>query len=542
VPKIILTSDQATFTNFNGLDALGFGLCLPYRLVPTFVQYRFLSPPVHLVDDKVPYAPYPLCKVEAALLASGFKRDDVYIIPPNYLGRVIDKDVAVVGIHVLDPMGLAPVSWTLRVLTGGGDTCTRYEFEKLMIVVRDLKKKYKFNVVVGGPGVWQLRGLEDKYGIDVLFEGEAELTFPKIVKDILDGREVPKYVLGESVPPSLIPPIVTPSRNGIVQITRGCPRRCRFCSPTMFNFRSISLETIVKEVKVNLRSGIKAVGLATEDVLLYGASGLKPNLNAIKKLFDQLISLACKYHVKDPIGFSHVTLSTALAAKEAVKYISEVNRLDSDRLLFPQIGIESGSSRLVAKYFGGKPYPWKPSEWWDIVIGGSKLINDNYWYPCYTYIIGFPDAAPDDYILTIELIDRLREEGFKGWTFPLILVPIGGTLIERSGYKEFLTLKKLSQEAIDAIVVGWRLSIKFSYEIYPKLLSYIKNPLIHKIITKLAKRAIDAMTEWVESIRKDPEIIEKTYSRVNIRTLRGLVKAMVSRQILGIIKPVSPHK
>ena len=92
-----------------------------------------------------------------------------------------------------------------------------------------------------------------------------------------------------------------------------------------------------------------------------------------------------------PVGFSHVTLSTALAAKEAVKYISDVNELSNDRLLFPQIGLESGSPRIVAKYFSGKAYPWKPNEWWDVVIGGSKLINDNYWYPCCTYIIGFPN-------------------------------------------------------------------------------------------------------------------------------------------------------
>ncbi len=537
MPKVILTSDQATFTDFNGLDALGFGLCLPYRLVPAFVQYKFLSPPIHLIDDRAPYAPYPLCKVEAALLASGFKHDDVRIVPPNYLSRVVDEDVAVIGIHVLDPMGLAPVSWTLRVLTGGGETCTRYEFEKLMYIVKNLRRKYKFKLVVGGPGVWQLRGLENKYRIDVLFEGEAELTFPKIVKDILEGREVPRHVLGEPPPPSLIPPIVTPSRNGIVQVTRGCPRRCRFCSPAMFNFRSIPLETILKEIEFNLRSGIKAIGLTTEDIMLYGANGLNLNVDAIKKLFDNVIRLALKYRITDPIGFSHVTLSSALVAKEAVEYISEVNRLSNNRPLFPQVGLESGSPRIVAKYFGGKPYPWKPDEWWDVVINGSKLLNDNYWYPCYTYIIGFPDATPNDYILTTELIDRLREEGFKGWTFPLILVPIGGTLIEKSGYKEFLTLKKLPQEAIDTMVAGWRLSIKFSYEIYPKLLSNIKNPITRKIIATLAKKAIDTMVGWIEGIGKDPEIIERVYSRTNIRTLRGLVREMVLQRILVTTRP-----
>ena len=525
--RVVLTSDRATFTDFSGLDTLGFGLCLPYRLVPAFIQYKVLSPPIPLVNGKALLAPYPLCKVEAALLAAGFKREDVLIVPPNYLSHVIDKDTAVVGIHVLDPMGLAPVSWTLRVLSGGGDTCTRYEFERLMKTIIRLKRRYKFKVVAGGPGVWQLKGLEGRYGIDVLFEGEAELTFPKLVKDILNGKEVPRHVFGESVPSNLIPPIVTPSRNGIVQVTRGCPRRCKFCSPTMFNFRSIPLETIMKEVEINLRSGIRAVGFTTEDILLYGASGLRPNLDAIKKLYNQTISLMHRYNVEGPLGFSHVTLSTALVVKEAVKYISEVNGLNEDRPLFPQVGLESGSPRIVAKYFSGKPYPWKPDEWWDIVISGSKLINDNYWYPCYTYIIGFPDATPNDYVLTTELIDRLSEEGFKGWTFPLLLIPIGGTIIERSGFKEFLTLKGLPQEAIDTIVTGWRLSIKFSYEIYPKLLSGIRNPLTRKIVSALAKKAIDAMKEWVDGIRRDPEIIHKVFSKVNIRTVTGLTKTLI---------------
>ena len=531
--KVVLTGDRATFTDFNGLDALGFGLCLPYRLVPVFIQYKVLSPSIPSIKGRALLAPYPLCKVEAALLATGFKREDILVTPPDNLSYVIDKDTAIVGVHVLDPMGLAPVSWTLRVLSGGGDTCTRYEFERLMKNIVELKRRYKFKVIVGGPGVWQLRGLEDKYCIDVLFEGEAELTFPKLVSDILNGKEVPKYVIGESVPPNLIPPIVTPSRNGIVQVTRGCPRRCRFCSPTMFNFRSIPLETIMKEVEINLRSGIKAVGFATEDILLYGANGLKPNLNAIKKLFNQTISLMRKYDVEKPLGFSHVTVSTALVIKEAVRYISEVNGLSEDRPLFPQVGIESGSPRIVAKYFSGKPYPWKPSEWRDVVISGSKLLNDNYWYPCYTYIVGFPDETPDDYSSTTELLDKLKEEGFKGWTFPLLLVPIGGTMIERSGFKEFLTLKELPQEAIEAIITGWRLSIKFSYEIYPKLLSGIKNSLIRRIVNALAKKAIDAMREWVNCIRKDPNNIDRVFSKVNIRTAMGLTKTLIITEVVA---------
>ena len=40
--------------------------------------------------------------------------------------------------------------------------------------------------------------------------------------------------------------------------------------------------------------------------------------------------------------------------------------------------------------------------------------------------IGFPDATPEDYIAITELIDDLKSEGFIGWTFPLLLIPMGG--------------------------------------------------------------------------------------------------------------------
>ena len=63
-----------------------------------------------------------------------------------------------------------------------------------------------------------MRGYEDEYGINVLYDGECEITYPLIVKKILNGEEVPRYVHGESAPVDKIPLITTPSRNGLVQI------------------------------------------------------------------------------------------------------------------------------------------------------------------------------------------------------------------------------------------------------------------------------------------------------------------------------------
>ncbi len=523
--KIVLTADRAVFTDYHGADLFGFGLCMPYRLVPKFVEYMVLAPRAPTVDGvRARFAPLGICKTEAALLAAGFKREEVAIVPPHALRKAVDKDTAIVAVHVLDPKGLAPVTWTLKAISGGGTSCTELEFENLMKVVLELKHRYRFKLVVGGPGSWQLRGWEDKYEIDVLYDGESELTFPIVVKKLLNGEEVPRYVRGEPPPPEAIPLIVTPSRNGQVQITRGCPRRCRFCSPTMWRFRSIPLEQILKEVKFNLDAGFKSVGFVTEDVLLYGANGLKLNPDAIKKLFDETVKLASKYGV-DTVGFSHVSCASALVVKDVVKYISDLEGLSDSKPLFPQIGLESGSPRIVAKYFRGKAYPWSPEDWPNVIVEASKLFNDAYWYPCYTYIIGFPDATPDDYIKTIELLDRLRDEGFKGWTFPLLLIPMGGTLIEKEA--QFLQLKKLPREAIDCLVEGWRLSLSFSRTIIHRLVR-VRNPLIAKILNRLAEKALRAMEVWIDGVSKGIDIIETQFSQVNIRNLSSLAKTIVS--------------
>ena len=520
IPKIVLTVDRALFTDYGGVDALGFGLCLPVRLIPSLVEYRILAPPAPIKNGRAVYSPYGLGKVEAALIASGFSREEVVIVPPEKLEDIVDKDTEVVGVHVVDPRGLAPVSWTLRVMTGGGETCTAYEFRRLMDKISKLKKKYKFTVIIGGPGVWQLRGKHDEYGFDVLYEGEAEIDFPILVRKILNGDKIPNYIVARLAPPDKIPPILTSSRSGQVQITRGCPRGCQFCKPTTFIFRSIPIDTILEEAKINAKIGVKEISFVTEDVLLYGAKGLQLNEEAVVGLFEKTSRRVKKYGI-ERLAFSHVTLSSALVLKNAVKRITDINNLSEDNPFFPQVGFESGSPRIVDRYFRGKPYPWKPKDWPWILVEGSKLLNDYYWYPCLTYIVGFPDATPDDYIKTIEVIDRLREEGFKGWIFPLLLIPIGGTRIE--GRSDFSTLNQLPQEAIDSIVAGWEHSMEFSKSIYPAVFRNIKNPFINGIVGMLVEKAIETLKSWIDTIKRDPEYISREYSKYNLRNTRSVL-------------------
>ncbi|HDD72326.1 MAG TPA: radical SAM protein, partial [Candidatus Bathyarchaeota archaeon] len=49
--KVVLTSDRATMTDYNDTPSLGFGHCVPYRLVPRPVYTKLLAPPMK-VDGK----------------------------------------------------------------------------------------------------------------------------------------------------------------------------------------------------------------------------------------------------------------------------------------------------------------------------------------------------------------------------------------------------------------------------------------------------------------------------------------------------------
>ena len=534
--RVVLTSDRATMTDYNDTPSLGFGHCVPYRLVPRPVYTKLLAPPMK-VDGKgrAVYAPYPLRKLEAALLNSGFSEDDVIITTPEALESVVSEDTEVLGVSVLDPMGLAPVSYTLRVLFGGGDTCTKVEFLRLMSLVRRLKARYGFTVVAGGEGVWQIDGLEERFGIDTLFYGEGEKTFPELVRDILSGSKPPRKVYGESPDVDEIPPIVAPARGRIVQVTRGCPRKCRFCSPTTWRFRSMPLDLIRREVEVNLRYGGRSVDFVSDDILLYGARGIHVNREAVLSLF----RMAREYGVCGT--FPHVGPATVLQDRELVREITELSGFSERRPVFLDVGLESGSPRIIGKYMRGKPAPWKPEDWPRIVVEATEVMNDNYWYPCYTMIVGFPDETPDDIVKTIELVDELRSMDAKAWTFPLLMIPMGGTGMESEA---FPSVADLEEEVWELYRVCWLHSLRFSEYIADRLFSTLRNPFLRGLSLRLVNSVLDFLREFFDKLARDPEAIMVSMSDVNVNSVRWVANAMFNMSkgvLLRLVENVIHH-
>ena len=75
------------------------------------------------------------------------------IAHPDMLEKCIGPNTTVVGINVMDPLGMAPVTTTM---SPEKLSYVAMKFKKMCASIIQLKKKYDFKVVVGGNGSWEL--------------------------------------------------------------------------------------------------------------------------------------------------------------------------------------------------------------------------------------------------------------------------------------------------------------------------------------------------------------------------------------------------
>jgi len=234
--EVIITTDRTMMTNHHGKEFIGFMTTAPPLFMPEWLWMKISAPKMKVNEKGEPWqAPYGLRKIEAALLDAGI---DAAVIDPDYLGKHIDEaKVIAIGHH--DYFALGPPSSEWWVLTGKEPVNSK-SFRKLMErpEIRRAKKN-GVKIIVGGPAAWQwlyMPELIDKWGVDTIIDGEGEKVTVEIVKKALSGEELPKFIqVGVEDVPSLhqIPLIKKASVNGLVEISRGCPRRCRFCSVTL---------------------------------------------------------------------------------------------------------------------------------------------------------------------------------------------------------------------------------------------------------------------------------------------------------------------
>lgn len=405
-------------SDYHRNEFVGFGTCAPPNFILDHLYKWLFFPPIKEVNDVPAGAPYGLRKIEAQLLNEGF---DVRTVTPSHLKSVVNAKV--LGIHVMDPFGLGPASSTLAFVLNKEPFLAQY-FRGLLSqpAVRKAKKK-GLRIVVGGPGVWQFQyrpRFVSKYGIDCIIAGEAEKVVGKIFKVAVEGQPLPKYYetgIEESPRLDEIPEIVNPSVNGLVEIGRGCCRGCQFCSVTLRPLRWYPMEKILREIDVNMKVvSMRGTVLHAEDVMLYGSKNTLPNGEKLIKLHETVVK-KCK-----GVTWSHCSLAAVAAEPKLFSKTAEIIK-QKQPWWGVEIGIETGSPRLVDKLMPAKAHPFKSEQWPETVRTGMGLMHDNNLVPAGTLIVGTPEETEDDIIKTMELMDDLK--GVRSIIVPLFFVPMG---------------------------------------------------------------------------------------------------------------------
>jgi radical SAM superfamily enzyme YgiQ (UPF0313 family) len=492
---IVLTSSRAEMSHYNNNPFVAFVCTFPHRLIPRRYKARWLKP-VDNPDGTEKFAPYGLRKVEA-ILADTFGRENVVVSHYDNLHKFIGPATKLVGISTMDPMGLAYVSTTYNSLLGfGGEALNSFEFRKL--IEHPSIQRFRPKLMVGGSGVWQIRdsGYQDEFGIDLLMQGESEAELVRNVKNLINGNGTDRYIVTKKPNYKSVPLITGAATYGTVEIMRGCGRGCQFCSPTMRRKHSFSIEHILKEVAVSVKCGSKMIFTNSEDVFLYKSNpGFKPNRPAIVKLFKTIAD----YPGVELIHLSHASLAPIIFDPKVLQELSPILLEKTDRTHFGkkyvtvEVGIETGSVRLMKKYMRGKAKPYSVDNWPELVVQGIGNMNDNDWYPLCTMMTGMPDETEADVQATLDLLDDLK--GSRMFYTPVLFIPLPQAMLSDARRIDLDHLNALQWEFITRC---WKNNVEFWME--PKahwkieMLAFMSHILFYR--WKHGKKATKAMLEF----------------------------------------------
>ena len=488
-PKVVLTADRTLMSPYRGISLASFFGCAPaidvnrdhnsiwYHILGNQVTPRmlfdFICNPIPHTNGLANYAPYGLRKVEAALVRDGYRREDVVVAHPDQVEKFIGPGTEVVGTYEMDPLGMGPVTMTF---TYGRKQMSFDEFycRDLHLRIKAAKEKNGSNakVIAGASGTWQYNydpAKIEEYGLygivegdmggigpeldgaggtffDALINGEMETANPfkknKFKVEIKEFSRDNQNYHGRFIhyweEPSVeeIPTIINPGMHGMVEVMRGCGRGCKFCDVTLRPLRYYPVEKVQKEIEINMKyGGAKNAWVQSDDIFVYGMNprttkNMQPNREALEELFKGIMATGIEH--TNP---THGTLAGAIADENLIPNVSKTIRASPENHIGIQCGFETGSIRLIGKYADRKLAPFKPSEWHWVVKTAVKTLNENYWVPAFTLIMGLDNnETAEDSWETIQLIHELETEQpeSKFTTTPLTFVPIG--LLEKSEF------------------------------------------------------------------------------------------------------------
>lgn len=460
-PAVVLVADRTLSADYKVLFE-GIFATMQTTKVPEIAMRNFVSPPVKTdADGRAVAAVLGLRRIEAALLKNTpLTRDDIVCTTPERLGDLLGPWVKVVAISSSDPLGRG-MSNTTTTNFWDGELYTSYWTRQMTSQIAAAKAKYDLKVVAGGAGTWQWlldRDEAKRQGIDIIFEGYFESTGPQLFMDIIDGKATSDHVLFGDTAAGQVCPIKGPSTLGIIELSRGCGRGCKFCTMANKKMEHLPVETIVADLETNIAGGIRSVVSGSEDFFRYGATGTKPDFEKLRNLLENMRKVVGLSFMQ--IDHGNITSVMQLSDEQ----LSEIRRLltwevKSD-YLWVNMGVESANGNLVAANAPGKIAPFQGDDWEDMVREVAGKMSRSGFFSVFSVILGLPGETGSDVERTLKLVKYLGKQ--RAVIFPIFYEPLH---IEDINAGNRFTLEKMRRDHLEL----YRTCYEINFKGVPKL-------------------------------------------------------------------------
>ena len=460
-PAVVLVADRTLSANYKALFE-GIFATMQTTQVPEIAMRRFVAPGVATDPfGRAATAPLGLRRVEAALLNfTDLTAEDVVCTTPEALPGLLGPWVKIIGFSSSDPLGMG-MSNTTTTNFWNGELYTRFWSRRMLEYLARAKQKYDFKVVGGGGGAWQWDRYDDEVAdkcLDTIFEGYFEAAGAQVFTDLLNGGEISRHIREGDTGIEKVQPIKAPSMLGIVELSRGCGRGCKFCTMARKKMAHIPPDTILADLETNVAGGISSVVSASEDFFRYGSDNTTPDFDKLHALLEQMRRIkGLSFMQIDHANITSVLQLTDEQLTEIRKLLTWESKTD---YLWVNMGAESANGRLVAKNCPGKIAPFQPDDWEDMVRQAAQRMSENGFFGVFSVILGLPGETGEDVARTLRLVKDLEKA--QAVIFPIFYEPLSSEEIEQG---QRFTLDKMTTDHLEL----YRTCYEINFKRVPKL-------------------------------------------------------------------------
>lgn len=475
--KLIVLTAPLTET----IDHAGYFIQMAIASIPTWLEFILNSkyPNWRQVeynpDGSARYMPAGVRLVQKSLERE-FDPRDIAACYPDDLEKFVGPRTRVIGVSTHNPLGVTFAAGVYASIFGSTREPVNSHYAKALFAkLKASPYRQNFKVLVGGSGGWQISQTNsfEELSVDCVVEGRSESEdVMALFHKAIAGEAVPREVTVSH--PRTREAILFPDTRttfGVVEMTTGCGRRCRFCLPDLNPQIDLPKDGIMTAVRANVRDGNRQISLATEDMFIWGQVRTDtpfffPNREALLGLYGDIVRTpGVEHHV-----LSHSTMAPFVVDPLLIKKLSELllpksplhlpllSKHPEKKILSPLIGLETGSVRVAKNVMPSKAVPFSIEDWPSVVLEGLRVANENNWFPVMTLIVGSPDETDEDVKATLDLVYEMERRGLFAFLVPSIFTPLHDTRMEKQqGVAE---TRKLTPLQWQLILKCWKMSMR----------------------------------------------------------------------------------